>query len=203
MCHGHSTCVCHLDAHHDVHHDVHHHAPHHTSDHLEINRLQVETDKLITDRKALQRVNTQTLEEVENLKQIEGDLRNNVDDLLKEMEDKDKFASATTAELRENIHALTAILTNREEELAKEIETTTELQAQNEELTATNVELKQLEEKLSVELSAAKEILASTLAKNAIEVRDLETKLTALVEAGRCAPQPVVVYNSHPSFSHC
>lgn len=143
---------------------------------------------------------TKSDEQIAELKNIEGELRNNVEDLLKEMDDKEKLAAATNDELRENVTALTSLLASREEDLASEVEKTAALQASNDELNATSEELKTEGENLTGELTAAKENMAATLAKNEIEVNELKLKIAELCEPV-CAP--VVVHVDRHHHSHC
>lgn len=199
MCGGHHHD--HHDHHHVDHHHVdHHHVDHHVADHHEISRLNVETGRLIKERAVLRTAVTKSDEQIAELKNIEGELRNNVEDLLKEMDDKEKLAAATNDELRENITALTSLLSSREEDLASEVEKTAALQATNDELTATSEGLKTEGENLTGELTAAKENMESTLAKNEIEVNELKLKIAELCEPV-CAP--VVVHVDRHHHSHC
>jgi len=185
----------HHDAHHHGHHavhDVHHHAAHVVADHNEISRLNNQTGELIAQRAALRKMNTKTEQEINQLKEVEGELRNNVDELLKEMEDKERSAKATNEELKENIAALSSLLESRTADLAAEIEKTAELQVVNDEITAKAAELAAEKEKVDGELAASK---ADNLAKKRADTEEVHKLDVTIAELCGLPCPPLVYYH--------
>jgi len=156
-------------------------------EHVEISRLNGETGRIIHERAQLRKINTKTEEEIQKLRDIETELRKNVNNLLTEIENQEKTAEATNEELRQNVAALAEILESRDADLIAESEKVLENQAKNVELVQKFEDAEKEIEELEGDFTNAKAEFEQQKETQATVINGLKVKIAEL-SGVHCVP---------------